>query len=59
MKKFVWNVGFALVVLIALAPSAWCTATGTRGHAPDVASTSALLGTVCLGLAAARKFLRR
>jgi hypothetical protein len=59
MKKFVCNVTFALTVLILLAPNAWCTGTGTRGHAPDAASTSALLGVACLSLAAARKFLRR
>ena len=59
MRKFVYNVSFALVLLTVLAPSAWCSATGTRGSAPDAASTSALLGIACLGLASVRKFLRR
>jgi hypothetical protein len=59
MKKFVSNVGFALVLLAILATNAMCTGTGTRGNCPDVASTSALMGIACLGLAGARKFLRR
>jgi hypothetical protein len=60
MRKFVYNVSFALVLLTVLAPSAFCTATG-RGAppAPDAASTSALLGIACLGLASVRKYLRR
>ena len=48
MKKLVWNVAFALVVLTILTPNAWCTLTGK--NTPDAAATSTLLGIAVLGL---------
>lgn len=56
MKKFVFNLGFAVMALALLTPSVWATASGHG--VPDTATTSLLLSMGVAGLAAVRKFLR-